>query len=98
MIWRRIRASGCSSRAGAWGLRDFEFDPAAKGFEAAAKLQEWLGQNRLRISPRALTLTTFFRLLLADQFVHGIGGARYDRVTDRLIARFLGIEPPPRFC
>jgi hypothetical protein len=82
---------------GVWRLRDFEFDPAAEGFEAAAKLHERLNEHRLRIWPRALTLTTFFRLLLADQFVHGIGGARYDRVADRLIARFFGIEPP-RFC
>ena len=31
---------------------------------------------------------------MADQFVHGIGGGRYDQVTDRLIARHFGIEPP----
>ena len=31
---------------GVWRLRDFEFDPSADGFEAAAKLHGWLGQNR----------------------------------------------------
>jgi hypothetical protein len=36
----------------------------------------------------------FIRLLLADQFVHGIGGARYDQVTDKLIARHFGLAPP----
>jgi hypothetical protein len=39
----------------------------------------------------------FFRLMLADQFVHGIGGARYDRVTDRVTGSFFGIDAP-RFC
>jgi hypothetical protein len=47
-----------------------------------------------RLAPRALMLTTFSRLLLADQFVHGIGGGRYDQVTDRLIRRHFGVEPP----
>jgi hypothetical protein len=79
---------------GGWTLRDFVFDPSADGNEAATKMLAWLRHNNLRISPRALTLTTFFRLLLADQFVHGIGGGRYDQVTDRLIASFFGIQPP----
>jgi len=34
------------------------------------------------------------RLFIADQFVHGIGGAQYDQVSDRVIATFLGITPP----
>jgi len=39
-------------------------------------------------------LTTFLRLMIADQFVHGIGGGRYDQVTDRLIAAHFDLEPP----
>jgi hypothetical protein len=39
-------------------------------------------------------LTLFVRLLLADQFVHGIGGGRYDQVADQIIATHFGIEPP----
>jgi hypothetical protein len=77
-----------------WRLRDFTFVESSDGNAAAAKLLGWLRQNNLRIAPRALTLTTFFRLLLADQFVHGIGGGRYDQVTDRLIASHFGIDPP----
>jgi hypothetical protein len=80
--------------ADGWTLRGFTFRESTGGDEAAAKLLVWLRQNRLRIAPRALTLTTFFRLLLADQFVHGIGGGRYDQVTDRLIASHFGIDPP----
>lgn len=48
--------------------------------------------------PRALTLTTWARLLLADLFIHGIGGAKYDRITDRLIKRYFGIDPPAMAC
>ena len=43
---------------------------------------------------RALALTAFSRLCLADLFVHGVGGGRYDRVTDGVIRDFFGIEPP----
>lgn len=46
------------------------------------------------IRPRALTLTMFTRLCIADLFVHGIGGARYDRVTDAVIREYFGMEPP----
>lgn len=51
--------------------------------------------NHLKVRTRALTTTLAIRLLLADLFVHGIGGAIYDEVTDGLLRRFFGIEPPP---
>jgi len=50
------------------------------------------------IRPRALTLTMYARLFLCDLFVHGLGGAKYDVVTDDLIRRFIGIEPPAYVC
>jgi hypothetical protein len=46
------------------------------------------------IRPRALTLTAFARLALADLFIHGIGGGRYDRATDAVMRAFFGITPP----
>jgi hypothetical protein len=51
----------------------------------------------LRLRPRALLTTLFARLCLADGFVHGIGGAKYDEVTDGLIERWLGLRPPRYF-
>jgi hypothetical protein len=33
-------------------------------------------------------------LYLADLFIHGIGGAIYDELTDELIRHFFGLEPP----
>ncbi len=43
---------------------------------------------------RALTTTMFLRYVLSDGFIHGIGGAKYDEVTDALMQRWLGIQPP----
>jgi len=48
----------------------------------------------IAIRPRAFALTAFTRLCVADLFVHGVGGARYDRVTDAVIRDYFGIEPP----
>lgn len=48
----------------------------------------------LKIHTRALTTTLFCRLLLADLFIHGIGGGTYDELTDELIRRFYQLEPP----
>jgi hypothetical protein len=53
-----------------------------------------LAQSGIRFRTRALTTTIFTRLYLADLFVHGIGGAKYDEMTDRILARFYGIRPP----
>jgi hypothetical protein len=78
-------------RAGGDELR---FDPNADTEDAAQRLGEWLRATRTRLAPRALMLTLYIRLFVADQFIHGIGGGRYDQVTDRLIARQFGIAPP----
>jgi hypothetical protein len=48
--------------------------------------------------PRALTLTLWARLLRADLFIHGIGGAKNDRITDEIIRDYYGINPPPIGC
>jgi hypothetical protein len=58
---------------------------------AQLSLLEGLGW---KIRPRALTLTLFARVFLADLFVHGIGGAKYDEMTDRLIPQLYGIAAP----
>jgi len=50
------------------------------------------------LRPRALTLTLWARLFLADIFIHGIGGAKYDRITDLLISDYFGIDAPKMMC
>lgn len=61
---------------------------------ASALLRE-LRRAGVTLAPKALTVTMFVRMFCADLFVHGIGGGRYDRVTDAVIARYYGVEPPP---
>ena len=55
---------------------------------------ESLGAAVGTFAPRAVALTLFNRLLVADLFVHGAGGASYDMATDALIRRYFAIEPP----
>jgi len=93
------RRATVSSAGGKWALKvddadRFEFDPTLDAEDAARAFNLFLRRHALRVSPRALTLTMFVRLMLADQFVHGIGGGRYDQVTDDVIRRHFGIDPP----
>ena len=46
------------------------------------------------LRPRALTLTLFARVCVGDFFIHGIGGGKYDEVTDAIIRDYFGINPP----
>ena len=48
--------------------------------------------------PRALSLTLWARVFVGDLFIHGIGGAKYDRITDGIIRRYYGVEPPAMAC
>ncbi len=53
-----------------------------------------VAEASLPLAPRAVTLTMFNRMFVADLFIHGTGGARYDFVTDAVARRFYGVEPP----
>jgi hypothetical protein len=61
-------------------------DPQA-AIETLARSTAWL-------APKAIPLTLYNRLFVADLFLHGAGGARYDRVTDAIIESFYGLKPP----
>ncbi|MEM8864823.1 MAG: hypothetical protein AAGF31_04685 [Planctomycetota bacterium] len=54
-----------------------------------------LRKQGVKIRSRALITTLYSRLVLADLFLHGIGGAKYDEVTDNFAHRLLGHTPPP---
>lgn len=45
------------------------------------------------IRPRALTNTLFLRYVVADLFVHGIGGGIYDAVTDEIANKLWDLKP-----
>jgi len=53
-----------------------------------------LEQAGIRIRSRALITTMFARLVLSDLFLHGIGGGKYDELTDWLVRRLFAVEPP----
>jgi len=57
-------------------------------------LGEPAGLDRVEIRPKALALTAFKRLCVVDFFIHGVGGARYDRVTDAVLQDFFHLPPP----
>jgi hypothetical protein len=75
-----------------WGARL----PLQTGGDAARTVQRLmeLQHEGVRIRSRALITTLWARLALGDLFIHGIGGAKYDQVTDMLIERFFGLDPP----
>jgi len=64
--------------------------PPSKWVGALSRLEE----HHLRLRPRALVTTLIARVLIADVFVHGIGGALYDQLTDEITRRLTGCEPP----
>ncbi len=70
--------------------------PAIDAGSARAAVERLLALDGegVRLRPRALTTTWYARVVLGDLFVHGIGGAKYDEVTDRIIAKLFGIAPP----
>lgn len=75
------------------GQQEFARLNASSESEALDQLAD-LRQQGWKIRPRALTLTLFCRTYLGSVFVHGIGGAKYDEMTDVLIERWLGLTPP----
>ena len=48
----------------------------------------------IAIRPRAISTTTFCRLLMSDIFIHGVGGSKYDQLTDAISQRFFGYRLP----
>lgn len=63
------------------------------GQRAVAELADWEAQG-LKLRSRALITTMFARLAVADLFIHGIGGAKYDEATDAICERFFSTQPP----
>ncbi|MDW8223694.1 MAG: hypothetical protein RMJ82_12180 [Gemmatales bacterium] len=91
-LWAR-----CSPHS--WTLRIGETGPCAEIRPVLDQegLHEWkqaLKTTGWKIRPRALTLTLFVRLFLAEMFIHGIGGGLYDRFTDRLLQRYWEVPAP----
>jgi hypothetical protein len=88
-LWARQRGEFLDLRAGPTIWASF----IGNGFVVAEQLQK-LASAGFKVRTRALTTTLFARLLLGDLFIHGIGGGKYDEVTDDIIQQFFGVQPP----
>jgi hypothetical protein len=64
--------------------------------DPAGALRGLLGAWRIR--PRALALTLFARMFLCDLFIHGLGGAKYDQITDEIARSFFKFDAPAYAC
>lgn len=87
----RSRLSASVDSDGTLYADDTRIASLGSTLESAA---EALAADDLLLVPKAIALTMFQRLFVADLFVHGTGGGRYDRVTDAVIAAYYGIEAP----
>jgi hypothetical protein len=70
--------------------------PLSTDGDNSGGLDQWraLESQGVKIRPRALLMTMFARLVVGDLFVHGIGGAKYDELTDVLIQRLFLRKSP----
>jgi hypothetical protein len=58
----------------------------------ADQLRNILRRLDYHLRPKAVSLTVFIRLYLADWFVHGVGGSLYEPVTDYIIENYFGMR------
>jgi hypothetical protein len=70
------------------------FPPGEEGLTAGIHVLQSLASRGIKLRTRALTTTLFSRLYFADLFIHGIGGAKYDEITDQIVEQFCGGAPP----
>jgi hypothetical protein len=80
--------------SGGWQLR--AGDEPWPDLPRGEAVEHWrrLEAEGFKVRTRALTTTLFARLCLADLFVHGIGGGKYDELTDAIIERHFRLRPP----
>jgi hypothetical protein len=88
----RRRADRIELRAGPDTWPALPWSPSSP--EATVATWQGLEAQGLKVRSRALTTTLYARLFLGDLFIHGIGGGKYDELTDELMAGFYHITPP----
>lgn len=71
-------------------------NPKKEGLANFLRAMKDLRKSGCKIRSRALTNTLFARLFLGDLFIHGLGGGKYDLLTNTIIERFYRI-PAPQF-
>lgn len=77
-----------------WRIRDQGPPQRVRAYDA--DVERWLAERdsptRPTLLPRALCMTALIRMAVADVFVHGRGGALYDRVMEQWISEW---KPTP---
>ncbi|MCP4267701.1 MAG: hypothetical protein GY777_19400 [Candidatus Brocadiaceae bacterium] len=73
-------------------VEHFEFDENSN-LKNLKRLRGLISKG-IKIRPKAIVNTMYSRLFFSDLFIHGIGGAKYDMITDEIIREFFGVEPP----
>jgi len=71
----------------------FDFGEDGNSSENLRRLKDLINRG-IKIRPKAIVNTMYSRMFFSDLFIHGIGGAKYDLVTDEIIRDFFGVEPP----
>jgi hypothetical protein len=84
----RLRLLADRDEAAVLAARDVE-----NPFAGAVRLAE-LRKAGWKVRPRALAMTLFVRLAVGDVFIHGLGGALYDKITDGIFERMFGGRAP----
>jgi hypothetical protein len=81
-LWR-IREDGRRMHA-------YDSDVAAALGNGECRIQE--SKSEIALMPRALFMTALVRLGMCDLFIHGFGGANYDRAMEAWIRQWLGVD------
>jgi hypothetical protein len=95
-LMARPRADAVELRVGKESWESLPLSTQYSGLRTQDSVNAWqeLERRGYKIRPRALTNTLYARLFLCDLFIHGIGGGKYDELTDAIARRFYGIELP----
>jgi hypothetical protein len=95
-LMARRNTLGVELRVGSesWGTLPLSIEYSALSTQYLVNAWQALEHGGCKVRPRALTNTLYARLFLCDLFIHGIGGGKYDELTDEIARQFYGIELP----
>jgi hypothetical protein len=76
-----------------WRIRSDDRRMHAYDSDVESALSERVAnQSAASLLPRALFMTALVRMGMCDLFIHGTGGANYDRAMERWIRNWLGVD------
>lgn len=77
-----------------WRIREGLREPLLYSKGAHLFVGAELKQGSEYLAPRGSITTMVLRGFCSDLFIHGLGGAKYDRFVDQLALKYLGVELP----